>query len=181
MNRLCSLKLGKSPVEGKQSVRAKVIMGIVFSKVFASLFGGKEVRILGLDNAGKTTILCECHPMNGVLLLVRQSRLTGSARLFPFLQIDCRPMRLNRRYQRSASIWKHCSIKTSSFKSGTWVAKRAFVRTGDATTRTRMPSSTSSIRPTLIVSTSRVKSCTQCLRCVHGRSETCRKVVLFRN
>ncbi|RHZ30590.1 hypothetical protein DYB31_013945, partial [Aphanomyces astaci] len=34
-------------------------MGIMFSKVFASLFGSKEVRILilGLDNAGKTTIL----------------------------------------------------------------------------------------------------------------------------
>lgn len=37
-------------------------MGIMFSKVFASLFGSKEVRILilGLDNAGKTTILCTC-------------------------------------------------------------------------------------------------------------------------
>lgn len=34
-------------------------MGFVFSKVFESLFGSKEVRILilGLDNAGKTTIL----------------------------------------------------------------------------------------------------------------------------
>ena len=34
-------------------------MGIMFSKVFESLFGSKEVRILilGLDNAGKTTIL----------------------------------------------------------------------------------------------------------------------------
>ena len=34
-------------------------MGIFFSKVFESLFGSKEVRILilGLDNAGKTTIL----------------------------------------------------------------------------------------------------------------------------
>ena len=36
-------------------------MGILFTKIFQSLFGSKEVRILilGLDNAGKTTILCK--------------------------------------------------------------------------------------------------------------------------
>lgn len=36
-------------------------MGMFFSSLFARLLGRKEVRILilGLDNAGKTTILCK--------------------------------------------------------------------------------------------------------------------------
>ena len=43
----------------KDKYETALLMGILFSKVFESLFGSKEVRILilGLDNAGKTTIL----------------------------------------------------------------------------------------------------------------------------
>lgn len=44
-------------------------MGMLFSKVFASLFGSKEVRvlILGLDNAGKTTLLYKLYAPNRVI------------------------------------------------------------------------------------------------------------------
>ena len=36
-------------------------MGFVFSKLFKGLFGSEQLRIIiiGLDNAGKTTILCK--------------------------------------------------------------------------------------------------------------------------
>ena len=45
--------------EARRRCEKHKTMGILFSRVFQSLFGSKEVRILilGLDNAGKTTIL----------------------------------------------------------------------------------------------------------------------------
>ena len=38
-------------------------MGFVFSKIFSSLVGSEQMRmiIIGLDNAGKTTILYKLH------------------------------------------------------------------------------------------------------------------------
>ena len=39
-------------------------MGFIFSKLFKGLLGNEQMRIIiiGLDNAGKTTILCNNHP-----------------------------------------------------------------------------------------------------------------------
>lgn len=37
-------------------------MGFIFSSIFSGLVGSEQMRIIiiGLDNAGKTTILCKC-------------------------------------------------------------------------------------------------------------------------
>jgi hypothetical protein len=75
---VCFLRAGRSGAErggGKQKGRGRGSgppagrgypisagsgMGIFVSKLFSSFFGDREARILvlGLDNAGKTTILC---------------------------------------------------------------------------------------------------------------------------
>ena len=56
------------PLKHIWCVRASIAgtMGIWISRLMA-VFGEKEARILvlGLDNAGKTTILCECLPTPG--------------------------------------------------------------------------------------------------------------------
>lgn len=48
-------------------------MGFVFSKIFSGLVGNDQMRIIiiGLDNAGKTTILCKHfrHPNDLSFLL----------------------------------------------------------------------------------------------------------------
>ena len=54
-------------------------MGFVFSKIFKGLFGSKQVRIIiiGLDNAGKTTILCKRRSQisNAIILLIFLDKL----------------------------------------------------------------------------------------------------------
>lgn len=57
-NYLIEIKVACYPSEHES-----LIMGFVFSKIFGKIVGKKDMRIiiLGLDNAGKTTILNKLH------------------------------------------------------------------------------------------------------------------------
>ena len=95
-------------------------MGILMSKMFESLFGNKEVRILilGLDNAGKTTILYRLQnesdeavqtiPTIGfnVETLQYKNIKVSSSCLLPtiiFLEEDTKKLAL--RYTKSSIVW----------------------------------------------------------------------------
>ncbi len=60
-------------------------MGFIFSKIFNKLFGAKDFRILilGLDNAGKTTILCKFKENCDKNLLIDKLHLNDVVQTIP--------------------------------------------------------------------------------------------------
>ncbi len=50
-------------------------MGFIFSKLFKGILGDQQMRIIiiGLDNAGKTTILCKFKTLCHVNIFYRQA------------------------------------------------------------------------------------------------------------
>ena len=122
-------------------------MGIMFSKIFERMFGSKEVRILilGLDNAGKTTILYRL-----------QNESDEAVQTIPTIGFNVETLQYKniKVSKRDAVVVKHCCgrssdgvgsvgltpfdvsgmVFASSSKYGTWVDRPAFDRTGGAIT-----------------------------------------------
>ena len=76
-------------------------MGILFSKIFDSLFGSKEVRILilGLDNAGKTTILYRL-----------QNESDEAVQTIPTIGFNVETLQYKNIKVRTATTERHCSV-----------------------------------------------------------------------
>lgn len=109
------------------------------SKMFESLFGSKEVRILilGLDNAGKTTILYRL-----------QNESDEAVQTIPTIGFNVETLQYkNIKVQYILGIRSRLSHLLPSFKCGILADRQAFGPTGGATTPTRTPLYSSWIRP----------------------------------
>lgn len=113
-------------------------MGLLFSKLFESLFGSKEVRILilGLDNAGKTTILYRLQNESDEAVQTIPT-IGFNVETLQYKNIKVRRVRWHLAHN-FAWIHELTLVFIYSFKYGTWVVKRVYGRTGDVITPTRM-------------------------------------------
>jgi GTPase SAR1 family protein len=136
-------------------------MGLLFSKLFESLFGSKEVRILilGLDNAGKTTILYRLQnesdeavqtiPTIGFNVETLQYKNIKVRFIVGCFGVLGRGIILFRRRPRLGLLLELIGLTflllyiIYSSKYGIWVVKRVYGRTGGVITPTRTPSSLS--------------------------------------
>lgn len=96
-------------------------MGIVFTKLFSSLFGNKEARILvlGLDNAGKTTILCTLPTS---LLLSLTIRFEFAVSRIWFVRFYYLPFQIGFRWAKLSPPFQ---VRTRSPFTFTWILTSA--------------------------------------------------------